>query len=601
MNYTSYENRTIAEMIAKVNSEYFIPAIQRPYVWEVEQIEKLFDSLMKEYPISTFLLWKPPTENKGNWHTYRFAQHFKYGEIHNEEADLTKSPEVHLVLDGQQRLTSLFIGLAGSYRVRPKYKRKRIESSYIRQALFLNLLKNPDCAENEDEVEGVTYGFQFVDPEKVKNTQSEYWFRVGDILEMDTLDKLEDRIDLLGDELDTLKVELDQKKIARRNLKRLYTVIWEHRTISACIVKQPSYDKVLDIFVRANDGGTKLSKSDLLMSLVTLNWRNFDARDELVRFLNEINDDLTTPNNFDRDFLLRSALLFCGQKYVFKVDSFTKDNLLQIEDNWPMVKKAVRSAVQLVNSFGISNYKGNLSSNNSVMPIAYYIFQLLKKYQSDEVVESITDKNRSAIRTWLVTALFSGVFAGAADSTVVKATKIVRDHIAYEDAFPARAIAENLSHRRKNALFDNERVEEFLSLSVADRVLPICLQLLYPQDDWEQDGRHRSFIFSPAEIATNGLSVEQREDLREDAQRIANMVLLDQDEQEELKTLGWEEWLATRTPFARGWHLLPGPSDCDFDDFLSFIEARKLIIQEKLGGLFPGVPVKVVQNKEVVR
>lgn len=600
MNYTSYENRTIAEIIAKLNSEYFIPAIQRPYVWEVEQIEKLFDSIMKEYPISTFLLWKPPTENKGNWHTYRFAQHFKYGEIHNEEADLTQAPEVHLVLDGQQRLTSLFIGLAGSYQVRQKYKRKRIESSYVHQSLFLNLLKNPDDAEDNDEVEGVTYGFQFVEPAKVKNTQSEYWFSVSDILAMDTSDKLEDRIDLLVDELDLLKVDLDQKKIARRNLKCLYRVIWEHRTISACIVKQPSYDKVLDIFVRANDGGTKLSKSDLLMSLVTLNWRNHDARDELVGFLNEINDDLTTKNNFDRDFLLRSALLFCGQKYVFKVDSFTKENLLQIEDSWPMVKKAVRRAVQLVNSFGISNYKGNLSSNNSVMPIAYYIFQLLKKYQSDEVVESITDKNKSAIRTWLVTALFSGVFAGAADSTVVKATKIVRERIAYEDTFPAREIAENLSHRRKNALFDNERVEEFLSLSGADRVLTICLQLLYPLNDWEQNIRYRRFVFPPDEIATDGLSIERRDDLLEDAQRIANMVLLGQDEHDELKALGWEEWLVTRTPVERAWHLLPGPNDCDFDDFLSFIGARKLIIQEKLGAIFPEAQKNNSQNKDLV-
>ena len=61
-----------------------------------------------------------------------------------------------------------------------------------------------------------------------------------------------------------------------------------------------------------------MSKSDLLMSLVTLNWDEFHARDELVALLNEINFGLSIPNNFDRDFILRSALLSCGQKYVFK-------------------------------------------------------------------------------------------------------------------------------------------------------------------------------------------------------------------------------------------------------------------------------------------
>ncbi len=378
MNYT-YEMRTIAETVGKLNNEYFIPAIQRSYVWEVEQIEKLFDSLMKEYPISTFMVWKPPAEDKNNWHTYRFVQHFKYGEIRHEEADLSNTPEFHLVLDGQQRLTSLLIGLAGSYRVRPKYKRKQLERSYVLQELYLNLLKNAkDVESTEEEVEGVTYGFRFINPARVRNSSTEYWFRVADILGIDNLDKLDDKVDDLDEALDVLGLGSESKKVAKNNLKRIHKIIWERMTISICIVKQPSYDKVLDIFVRANDGGTKLSKSDLLMSLVTLNWKDFDARDEMATLLNEINFELAINNDFDRDFILRSALLFCGHKYVFKIDSFTRDNLEHIQSNWTQVKTALRRAIKLVNSFDISNSKGNLTSNNSIMPIAYYVFILLE-------------------------------------------------------------------------------------------------------------------------------------------------------------------------------------------------------------------------------
>jgi hypothetical protein len=542
---------------------------------------------MKEYPISTFLLWNPPTANKGNWHTYKFAQHFKYGEVHNEEANLTELRDVNLVLDGQQRLTSLFIALMGSYRVRPKYKRKRIESSYLRQELFLNLLKNPDQASEEDEVEGVTYGFQFMESARAKNSTTEYWFQVCDILNIKSLDMMDDYVDSLDSKLSALDVSPEAIRIARRNLKRLHSVIWDHRNISVCIVQQTSYDKVLDIFVRANDGGTKLSKSDLLMSLVTLNWRNFDAREELVTFLNELNEGLGTPNNFDRDFLLRSALLFCGQKYVFKIDSFTKENLLQIEDNWPLVKQAVRRAVQLVNSFGISNYKGNLSSDNSVMPIAYYVYQLLRTHLSEQIVDTIVEQNKAVIRAWLVSALFSGVFSGAADSTVVKATRIIREHLANDVVFPVRAIAESLSHRRKNALFDAERIEEFLALSPVDRVLPICLQLLYRQDDWERDAKHRSFIFLPNELPIGTLSADQLDDLREDASRIGNMVLLDKDEHDELRLMGPEEWLATRSEVSRAQHLLPSCEECDFALFQSVFQARRKLIAQRLMNLFP--------------
>jgi uncharacterized protein with ParB-like and HNH nuclease domain len=578
MDYT-YKSETIADTIAKLNSIYFIPAIQRPYVWEAEQIEKLFDSLMKEYPISTFLVWQPPAGNKNNWHTYRFVQHFKYGEIHNEEADLAQSPDVHLVLDGQQRLTSLYIGLNGSYRIRPKYKRKYSENSYIRQKLYLNLLKNPEDGESADEeVEGVTYGFQF-HAEAVRNSSTQYWYPVAEILDINNFDKLEDRVDSLSEALDKFGVSSETNKIARKNLKRLHKVIWDDKTISICTVKQPTYDKVLDIFVRANDGGTKLSKSDLLMSLVTLNWRNFDARDELIRLLNEINLGLSSQNDFDRDFILRSALLFSGQKYVFKVDSFTRENLAHIEANWLHVKAALPRAISLVNSFGISNSKGNLTSNNSIMPIAYYVFNLQKKHESQDVIDTLLLQNKRKIRIWLVSALFSGVFAGAADSTVVKATRILREQIESGNDFPAYELAMGLSHRRKNALFDEERIEEFLMLSGKDRVHRICLQMLYEHDEWERDSRKREYIFAPSTAET---LVGYKFDDEDEVHRISNMVFLDEEELSELKVLGSEEWLATRNPAQRVWHTLPDQKQCDFGDFGSVIAARKKLISDRL-------------------
>ena len=134
------------------------------------------------------------------------------------------------MLDGQQRLTSLFIALLGSYRVLQKYKRKHSERSYVQQELYLNLLKNAESIESaEKEVEGVTYGFQFINPDRVRNSKEEYWFRVGDILGIDNSDKLEDRVDDLGEALDALGVTNDAKKVARKNLRRLHTVILERR------------------------------------------------------------------------------------------------------------------------------------------------------------------------------------------------------------------------------------------------------------------------------------------------------------------------------------------------------------------------------------
>jgi uncharacterized protein with ParB-like and HNH nuclease domain len=600
VNYTSYETRTIAETMAKINSEYFIPAIQRPYVWEVDQIERLFDSIMKEYPISTFLLWKPPVENRATWHTYQFAQHFKYGDLHSEDADLSSSQDMHLVLDGQQRLTSLFIGLRGSYRVRPKYKRKNQENSYTRQLLYLNLVKNAETSAEEDEVEGVTYGFSFRDPAKIRQSATEYWMPVSRVLDLEGLDQLEDATEGLVDAMDVLGASLDSKRSAKRNLKRLHAVIWEQRTISACIVKQSSYDKVLDIFVRANDGGTKLSKSDLLMSLVTLNWQHFDARHDIVQFLSELNNELLTTNSFDRDFILRASLLFCGHAYVFKVDSFTKENLAHIEENWTTIKRSLRKTVKLVNSFGLSNYKGNLSSSNSILPVAFYVFSLLQRHRNDEQVDTILQRNRTIIRRWLCAAQFSGVFGGAADSTVVRAVRAVKEGVEHSDSYPATTISEEMIHRRKTAMFDEDRIGEFLELTSHDRNYRVYLQMLYEQNDWESDDRSREFLFTIDEAKQTVQDIEERLVVGQDVPTIANMLLLKPYEAEELKTLGAVEWLITRTEAERCFHFLPSPSTMDCTRFTVFLEARQDVIRACLRNLFGATPDRetVSQNQQ---
>lgn len=53
-----YERRTIPDVIEEINRKYFLPDIQRNFVWKPEQVYALFDSIMRDYPISTFLFWK---------------------------------------------------------------------------------------------------------------------------------------------------------------------------------------------------------------------------------------------------------------------------------------------------------------------------------------------------------------------------------------------------------------------------------------------------------------------------------------------------------------------------------------------------------------
>ncbi len=53
----SYQSSTIAAVLNRLNRSYFLPAIQREFVWSPDQVIKFFDSLMRRYPIGSFLFW----------------------------------------------------------------------------------------------------------------------------------------------------------------------------------------------------------------------------------------------------------------------------------------------------------------------------------------------------------------------------------------------------------------------------------------------------------------------------------------------------------------------------------------------------------------
>ena len=174
----SYQTITVRDVITeKIGRNTFLPAIQREYVWSPYQIEKLFDSLMCEYPISSFLFWRIREENKKMWTSYEFIRDYDGEHPHNKTANLDGvNQDIYLVLDGQQRITSLNIGLRGSFR----YFYRKWKKTY----LYLNLLKPTDENDNPEEL---TYQFLFKEDASYmpKLNGPQFWFKVGEILNYD--------------------------------------------------------------------------------------------------------------------------------------------------------------------------------------------------------------------------------------------------------------------------------------------------------------------------------------------------------------------------------------------------------------------------------
>lgn len=137
----SYRSETIATAIGRMNRQYFLPAIQREFVWKPEQIAQLFDSIMRGYPISSFLFWELNPENRDKWQVYKFLEKASHGGTHNQLAHTDGLPNLALVLDGQQRLTSLLIGLRGTYVAKKKYKRWDNPDAWSDQRLSVRIEK----------------------------------------------------------------------------------------------------------------------------------------------------------------------------------------------------------------------------------------------------------------------------------------------------------------------------------------------------------------------------------------------------------------------------------------------------------------------------
>lgn len=583
-----YFGTRIAELLPRINREIFIPSIQRPYVWETDQIVKLFDSLMRGYPINTFLFWELQPEHFGDWDIYRFVRDFRQGDTHNDPADLSTGVPLTLVLDGQQRLTSLLIALTGSYHVRNGKRGKG--AGYLQQVLQLNLLEAPhDDSDDEDEapIKDLHYGFKFVNAEKPpKNSAEAVWFPVTQIMgvtDRGQLAALIDHLNMVHEELTDL-----QRSVMASNLRRLYEVVHEEECLAFYLEKEQSYDKVLDIFIRANDGGTRLSKADLLMSMVTLRWDQFNARDETEAVTNFLREKLHQEKAFDRDYLLRSGLFFNDLDFAFQLHNFTPRNIAIIESRWEEVKQALRMTAQAFSRYGIVG--GALTGTNAVMLVALFVFKLNAKKPIAEW--EVDADNAERIRRWIISVLFQGVLSGAANVTMELYRRIVNESLQTSDRFPAALLADRMTTRGRAMNFTDEIVGRFVSQATDSRLGKVCMSLLYDRSDWTDD-EYRIVPVMPSHrllddrLRTQGVPEVQIPQLQSWVNRLGNACLMTADEARHYYAMDFEDWVATLTPdFLARHHLPDNLSLYDEYHFLQWIGVRRERIAQRLQGLF---------------
>lgn len=561
---------TVLQAIKNINNQkYLLPAIQREFVWKEEQIERIFDSIMRGYPIGSFLFWKVSKESIRQYQFYGFIKNYHQQKSHNQKIDLIGDEEIISILDGQQRLTSLYIGLMGSYASKKPYMRWDSPNAFPKKYLYLNLLKEPDEYD-------IQYQFQFLTPEEAQEQdENTYWFKVGDILHFDPENPSELYEYLMEKNL--------TNKFAGKCLFRLSEVICKNPLISYYMEEDQELDRVLNIFIRVNSGGTQLSYSDLLLSIATAQWSQKDAREEIVNFVDEINN-IGNKFSFDKDFILKTCLVLCNKDVQFKVDNFNSQTMNDIENNWDKIKESIRATIELVSGFGF-NYD-TLVSNNAIIPIIYYLYQ--KDNFNSFLSSQKYEKERESIKKWLTIAILKQTFGGHSDYVL----RIIREIIRSErNTFPANKIIERLKGTPKSMAFGEEEIDNLLEYEYGKRYTFSIMSLLYPTLDYNnlfhQDHIHPKSVFTEKRLKTAGVRDEDIAFCLENCNKIPNLQLLEGNKNTSKGKKSFEQWLnetyqnkASRQHFMERNYIKN--INLSIVEFKQFYKQRKELLKNKL-------------------
>jgi uncharacterized protein with ParB-like and HNH nuclease domain len=576
---------TIKEAIVSIQEqEYVLPSIQREFVWQPHQIVMLFDSLMRGYPISTFLFWKVKAENISKFKMYKFLKDYHQRDnTHNQKADLSGTKDVIAILDGQQRLTSLFIGLRGSDARKLPYYQWSSDYAFPKKKVYLNLLAK---AAEESEQE---YDFRFLtDEERSKLEQentNQFWFPISKVIDFKDLSDVMMYLTMNG-LMDTSKHSKDEVRFALNSLSSFYKTICENNTVNFYLEKSEELDKVLQIFIRINSGGTKLSYSDLLLSIATAQWKTLDAREVIHQFVDKINK---TGNrfSFNKDFVLKSCLVLADIKDIkFRVDNFSSENMQLIESQWTSISNAISTAVKLISHFGFDG--STLRATNAVIPIAYF---LKNKGIGEEILHQAGHAtNRENIKQWLIRALIRKTFGGQPDSLYPIYRKLISE--ATDNVFPLTEIIKHYKGHSKSLSFTTDHIDHLLTLQYGNAFTFMVLSLLYPLNNnytFDQDHIHPKSFFYKNNLKKAGIVTDEA--ILEHQSRynlLPNLQLLQSTANKEKSAKHLEKWIATQFPQdaqKNGYkqlNYIPLDASLKFDDFVAFYEARKQLLRTKL-------------------
>lgn len=566
----AYEKKNIRAVIEEINSrKIYLPAIQRKYVWDDDQITRLMDSIMLGYPIGTFLFWKVRKSiiNKKEYSMYEFIKDFHERDVYKNPSAPQPFPigsdeeTIWAVLDGQQRLTSLYIALQGSMSRKLPNKRWKNDDAFPIKELYLDL-----HSQRTDE-EDISYEFKFLTQEEAKKQKDDkLWYLVKDILKYSQDELVTDLIIPNGWASD---------KVAMKNISLLHTRLVGDEIINYFEVQTDSIDSVLDIFVRVNSGGTVLSKSDLLFSTIVSHWDK--ARDEIDKLLAEINK-IGEGYKFSNDFIMRTCLYVLDMSVTLKVETFKKESVLKIKNNWENILKAIKDTVDLLNEFGFNSE--NIISYVAISPMVYYRFK----------GGNFDAESKSELRKYIVISQVRQVFGAATNSALTSIREALK--AAPTDSFKMGNLLNVRFTGERTLHYTSEEIDAMFDTYEIGAYTFMLLSLLYPNLKYSQKGFHQDHMhpyagFEESKIASlklpDGSAIDdvRKDEWRRRRNTLANLQLLEGRENERKNATPLVDWIKVIANSENAKYM-PSDSSFELSHFEDFMDKRQKLMSDAL-------------------
>lgn len=444
MKYESISIRKAVQWIE--DKKLLLPHIQRPFVWRQDrnnnQVKRFMDSIMREYPFNTLLFWK----TRDDIQLRRFVEDYVDGmnvkSTYIKSTDLADK-EKTLVLDGQQRLQTLYTALKGTYNSREMY---------------FNILTGRQLfQEGKDELK---YDFDYLtkDMAELKNTNGAYWVLLKDIV-MSNESAPYIRNQILSKMKEKMSIDQSIENTVDENVARIKNLFNEleliyYYNIDTTTGKFQDYEEILEIFIRTNSGGTVLGKSDLMFSLIKLNWEY--AEEEFENLLNTLNEN--GAFNFDKDFILKAALVLIDKKAQYKVEKFKgiegDKNLEAIRSNWTNIQKSFQYLDDFLVYARITS-DSMLPSYNALIPIIYFAYIHDCKAYSPKVKQNM--------QTWLYKVLLNANFSGQSDTIIDTCAETIKAS-SRVDYFPYAELESGMKSKGRVVAVDDEIINGNLFL-----------------------------------------------------------------------------------------------------------------------------------------